>query len=352
MIKMDWEHLGTRKGDFMKNHLLYESMVANFRQVFGRDHSDYLTVREKDTFTHYIDKKTAEDLSLFLLGEINKNTGFIKDMLKTGKQKYDKLIGFCSKLNNVKGLSNQELADLIKEYFRLYKEPYPYFMITVFAGALEREQSEHAKGAIETMMKLRYIGRDSFNKAHELSHPLFVEIGKRFNLDIDEVKFLKPEEIFDTLSKNAAINFKEVIKKRQHCYFLHKDGKFELKESDKYVIKNEMINKNTKELKGNGTFPAVYKGIVRLINTKEDLDKLKRGEIIVTRMTTPNLVTDAIKKAGAIITDEGGITCHAAIVSREFKIPCIMGTKFATKILKDGDIVEIDTKKGVVRKIN
>ena len=57
------------------------------------------------------------------------------------------------------------------------------------------------------------------------------------------------------------------------------------------------------------------------------------------------------EKAGAIVTDEGGLTSHAAIVSRELKIPCIVGTKIATKILKDGDIVEVDAKKGIVRKI-
>ena len=57
----------------------------------------------------------------------------------------------------------------------------------------------------------------------------------------------------------------------------------------------------------------------------------------------------AIKKAVAIVTDVGGITCHAAIVSREMKKPCVVGTKFATQVLKDGDMVEVDADKGVVR---
>lgn len=65
-------------------------------------------------------------------------------------------------------------------------------------------------------------------------------------------------------------------------------------------------------------------------------------------MTRPQTIV-ACKKAAAIITDEGGITCHAAIISREFKIPCIIGTKKATKVLKDGDMVEVDAEKGIVR---
>jgi pyruvate,water dikinase len=62
-------------------------------------------------------------------------------------------------------------------------------------------------------------------------------------------------------------------------------------------------------------------------------------------MTSPDFIP-ILKKVSAIITDEGGITCHAAIVSRELKIPCIVGTKIATKVLKDGDVVEVDAQKG------
>ncbi|MBI2476111.1 MAG: phosphoenolpyruvate synthase, partial [Candidatus Taylorbacteria bacterium] len=81
---------------------------------------------------------------------------------------------------------------------------------------------------------------------------------------------------------------------------------------------------------------------------KEDLEKVKPGDILVTSMTTPNMVP-TMKRAAAFITDEGGITSHAAIVSREMKKPCIIGTKIATKVLKDGDLVEVDANSGVVK---
>ena len=68
-------------------------------------------------------------------------------------------------------------------------------------------------------------------------------------------------------------------------------------------------------------------------------------------MTRPEFMP-ALKKAAAIITDEGGITCHAAIVARELKKPCIIGTKIATKVLKDGMMVEVDADKGVVKILN
>jgi pyruvate,water dikinase len=81
------------------------------------------------------------------------------------------------------------------------------------------------------------------------------------------------------------------------------------------------------------------------------LNKVREGDVLVAPMTTPWYLP-AMKKAGAFITDEGGITCHAAVVAREFKKPCIIGTKDATKILKDGMKIEVDADKGIVRIIN
>ena len=75
---------------------------------------------------------------------------------------------------------------------------------------------------------------------------------------------------------------------------------------------------------------------------------MNAGDILVSIATRPEMLP-VMKKAAAIVTDEGGITCHAAIVSRELKIPCIVGTQTATSVLKDGDKVEVDTEKGVVK---
>ena len=105
-------------------------------------------------------------------------------------------------------------------------------------------------------------------------------------------------------------------------------------------------------LRGSPASPGYAKGMVNNIPTFdiEKMNLFKKGEILVTRMTTPQFI-GAIKLTSAIITDEGGITCHAAIVSRELGIPCIIGTKLATKVLKDGDKVDVDADNGVVRKL-
>ncbi|ARW24800.1 Pyruvate, water dikinase [Pediococcus acidilactici] len=97
--------------------------------------------------------------------------------------------------------------------------------------------------------------------------------------------------------------------------------------------------------------PGLASGVVHVIDNPKDIDQFKQGEVLVTVMTSPDWVP-AMKKATAIITNDGGMTCHAAIVSREMQIPCIVGTKSknlaATDALKTGDVVTIDAKNGVV----
>ena len=101
-------------------------------------------------------------------------------------------------------------------------------------------------------------------------------------------------------------------------------------------------------IKGNSAFPGIVQGKVRIILSKIDKDLVEEGEIIVAPMTTVDFLP-AMIKAIAFITDEGGITSHAAIVAREMRKPCVIGTKIATKALKTGDMVEVDADKGIVR---
>ena len=100
-------------------------------------------------------------------------------------------------------------------------------------------------------------------------------------------------------------------------------------------------------LQGLGAAPGVASGIVRIITSGRELDKVKQGDIMVTKMTMPDMVP-GMKRAGAIVTDEGGMACHAAIVSRELGCPAVVGTKKATSVLKDGMEITVDGGKGMV----
>ncbi|MCI4335728.1 MAG: phosphoenolpyruvate synthase [Thermoplasmata archaeon] len=100
-------------------------------------------------------------------------------------------------------------------------------------------------------------------------------------------------------------------------------------------------------VKGFGASPGIAGGVARLLRKAAEMGKLQPGEILVTTMTTPDMVP-AMARAAGIVTDEGGMTCHAAIVSRELGVPCVVGTRSATKVISEGTEITVDGRAGAV----
>ena len=113
-------------------------------------------------------------------------------------------------------------------------------------------------------------------------------------------------------------------------------------------IKKEIIDFSSDTYKGTCACSGYAKGVVKIVNKPEEMGKMNRGDIMVSHTTFPSLVP-AMKKAAAIVTEDGGIICHAAIVARELKTPCVTGIKVITQVVKDGDEIEVDADKGVVK---
>ncbi len=104
------------------------------------------------------------------------------------------------------------------------------------------------------------------------------------------------------------------------------------------------------EVHGQVSFRGKVRGRVKVVRFAEETSKVEEGDILVAQMTFPGYLP-AMRKAAAFVTDEGGITCHASIIAREMKKPCIVGTEIATQVFSDGDLVLVDAEKGIVRKV-
>ncbi len=189
-------------------------------------------------------------------------------------------------------------------------------------------------------------------------HKWFCEFAKRFGFSPLQARYILPNEYKNILVFNKKPLSADMLNKRyqKSAYFIISgEEKIVLgKNSDslkrRHLIEQK-IDKNIKEIKGTVAFSGKVSGKVKIVNSVGDLHKFIKGEILVSISTNPSLIA-AMNKAGAIVTDTGGVTCHAAIVSRELRIPCIIGTKIATKVLKDGDLVEVNATLGTVEKIN
>lgn len=112
-------------------------------------------------------------------------------------------------------------------------------------------------------------------------------------------------------------------------------------------VGNEFVITETPILRGTAASPGIGTGHVKILRSPKEISKVKQGDVLVAPMTSPDYVP-AMKKASAIITDQGGLTSHAAIVSRELGVPCVVGTKDATTKLKEDNVVTVDGAKGMI----
>lgn len=150
------------------------------------------------------------------------------------------------------------------------------------------------------------------------------------------LKTLRERRKFSCLIVTGPKNVKLIIGKKAHDFY----KKLDVDKDLSYL----------KETKGQCAYEGKTKGKVKLVYVPEDMKKMNKGDILVSQATSPDLIS-AMKKAAAIVTNTGGLICHAAIISRELKIPCVVGTHNATLIFKDGDNVEVDATKGIVKKL-
>ena len=181
------------------------------------------------------------------------------------------------------------------------------------------------------------------------------ELAKRKGLSLMQMKYIWPSEIEDVVLRDK-ISVDELNERKKFSVLYMKNGKVRILIGDKarkFLAKQnfEKIKVvSIKEIKGMCACPGRVRGVVRVVNVPEDMEKMKKGDIMFSHTTFPALVP-AMKKAAAIVTEDGGITCHAAIVSREMKTPCVVGVKSLLQVLKDGDRVEVDAADGEIKKL-
>ncbi len=191
-----------------------------------------------------------------------------------------------------------------------------------------------------------------------LVRPILIKICRRLKISYKHLIFMTVDEILGSLKFNRmSKSLLQTINRRINNFaFLYDNGKIKLLSDEALnkftanIIKRQKRKLSLKlnEIKGQPACAGKVKGVIKVIKNVDDIRNFGRGKILVATSTSPMHVP-AMERAMAIITDEGGLLSHAAIIGREFKKPCIVGTKIATKVLKDGDLVEVDANKGIVK---
>lgn len=180
-------------------------------------------------------------------------------------------------------------------------------------------------------------------------------LSKKWGIKKEKFYLLLPQEIIKLSKSKLNKNIISQLNRRGRAVIWYKNGNLKTfwgLKAEKFFkskIKEEKIEAN--EIKGTSIFKGKLRGVVKIVRNIKELGKTGKGDILVTSDTTPDFVP-IFKKVAGIITDEGGVICHAAIVAREMKIPCVVGTKIATKVLKDNDTVELDASSGIIKILN
>jgi len=184
-------------------------------------------------------------------------------------------------------------------------------------------------------------------------------------MDNKTVKVEVPKKIreIQKISDEEIVKLAKIADKLQQHYYFPQDIEWAKEGNELYIVqtrpvttikeKKKSVEKTenglrlveTPILSGAGASPGIGIGTVRILKNSKDINKIKHGDILVAEMTSPDFVP-AMKKAKAIVTDKGGQTSHAAIVSRELGVPCVVGTKKATSVLKEDTIITVDGEKG------
>ncbi len=224
------------------------------------------------------------------------------------------------------------------------KDVGPLLIYTFYVErSLEKNQNERL---VELNGKLRDRGAKIIYSFYDKAHDF---LQNKFGAQLIDSYTL--EELKHSLDKKA-------INQRQNFYIFvgtKKDTKVYTGEAAKKWLQQKgfkiikIKNTGTENLRGLSACLGKVRGQVKIVRGLSDI-KHCAEKIVVSRETIIEYAP-FLKKALAIVTDLGGITCHAAIVSRELKIPCIVGTKIATKVFKDGDRVEVDANKGIIKKL-
>jgi len=203
---------------------------------------------------------------------------------------------------------------------------------------------------------LRTYRSDKIQQGNLIIMPRLEQAAQELGLSYYDVLHLSSEEIVRCLH-NPELAKGINIPERKKSFLFYRDGEKTTvlegvaaeKFADELGVKKKE-HSDVKELRGTIGFKGIVQGTVKVVSNPKDCAKVQKGDILVAVMTFPSYII-AMERAAAFVTDEGGVLCHAAIIAREMKKPCVIATKIATAVLKDGDKVEVNADKGIVRKV-
>ncbi len=336
-IPKNYSKHAIRDISLLTNSIFAETYDFCFKKEFSIEFSSTFWFIGNN-LTRFYRSQTEQDNFAKVLGErsLRRKIGHTRNLAKKLIEYTDWFYGFLKK--------NKKLDDFLKnkkEFVDNYRIFFAYHQTVYWTGDyISKLSLKKNKEKTKKIIKI-------LDKAYKYNEMVIPDAEKYFKkLKIDKFLYDEIGDSYKFFSEKERKNGLGILFiKGKRTILSWKDSK---KLEDFIEKRNKECLKGIKEIKGIVAQKGKFKGKVYLVKDFKNLKNIKKGMVLVTPQTRPQF-NKFIKQAGAIITDEGGLLCHASMLARELKIPCIVGTKIATKVLKTGNRVEIDSKKRLIK---
>lgn len=343
-----WEKSWFLKYSLLLSTYSAEQYTRKLADFAGKSITHTIIICQDGMATGYVTKKESNEFSVFLKKIILRNPKIIGTWIKKLYKSRNALISIIKILERKISSGKISMSDYGKFLNAFFDYGNAHFVIKRVPDDLE---IEYGKNLFSMLVAARKEDESLYPRAEEFISKFITLISCKTSYKRGNLLCLTSKELRIFLEKNYLPPENILVKKKQASAIIAKNGNYEVFSGKKLVRELEDIIlaiQNNHLIEGTPAYPGVVVGMARIIKNPGKADNFKNGDILVAPMTRIEYL-ELARKSSAIITDIGGMLSHAAIISREFKIPCIIGTKIATKVLKDGDLVEVDANRGVVR---
>ncbi len=291
----------------------------------------------------WVDENYLQD-SCNLLVKIYKNKKDAERLAKTLKQAVDMAMGVMKRKITADKQTYVNYCNAIREYY------IPHVHVKYLVDGLSDKQR---KEFLPILQDARVYAEPVFAQTLIFDREFAKQLSKKMGIKPELILSMTRDELLDYFDHKKLPKKSELAARYKFSVAVTDSNKnFQVftGSTAERMAKNLIPISDSKILNGQIAYKGIVRGKVLIIMDPEKPKGFKKGDILVTGMTRPEYL-HLMHKAAAFVTDAGGILSHAAIVARELKKPCVIGTRIATKVLKDGDMVEVDANKGIVRKL-
>lgn len=314
------------------------------KDYVGKGINRSLFVTKSGQTIGYLELEEIENFGKFVVGKITKDSDLIEYFCDELKNRYDRLAEVASEL----AASHRE----IEEYPRFLENYYAFPpAVRVVVLMVNQLPEPYLSKNIDNLAKARTYSENGYPIIETFLQKVAQKIGDKSEFRPELILSMTAEEFNSYLKSGQLPEEKELEDRFRESAILADKGGLDIFTGEKALEIENIITHpslDEDEIKGMSAYPGVMRGKVKIVlNPSKNVD-FEEGDVLVAVMTRPDYLP-LVHKASAFITDAGGMLSHAAITARELHKPCIVGTKFATQSLKDGDLVEVDADKGIVR---